>query len=183
MKPVAAGFALLLAASGCSQPAGRGTSSPAPVPTSSPVPVTITSVGNRKAGVTFALQRNGRRVYSIAAAANLSKRIGEGTGRSVFKNPPVIFYDRDGTTLSADAPAATVAEADRSIVMSGGVKARTGSGIKLSCSTLTYDDRTQRLLGQGDVVMTTPRGERLEGQRVDADVRLSQVRVTGTPLR
>jgi LPS export ABC transporter protein LptC len=165
----------------CAAPNPGTAGAPSAPPTASPLPITVKSQGNASSGVTFALQRDGRRIYAVVARANVSKRVGEGSGRSDFEDPHVTFYDRDGTTLFARSPAATVHEEDRTIVMSGGVKARTSSGIRLSCKTLTYDDRTQRIRGEGDVVMTTPRGERLEGQRIDADIRLSQVRVSGKP--
>ena len=179
MKAAALLAALALAAcSGANGPAG---STPGSQPTPSPVPIMVKSQGNPNAGVTFGLQRDGRRVYSIVARANVSKSVGEGSGVSVFAAPRVTFFDKDGTRLYADSPSATVHEEDRTVVMNGGVKARTSSGIELTCETLTYDDRTARIRGEGDVVMTTPRGERLEGQRIDADTRLSEVLVTGAP--
>ena len=63
--------------------------------------------------------------------------------------------------------------------MSDGVHSRSSDGVDLTSRTLTYDDRTQRLHAEGDVVVTTATGERLEGQRADADLRLDQLRVTG----
>jgi lipopolysaccharide assembly outer membrane protein LptD (OstA) len=63
--------------------------------------------------------------------------------------------------------------------MTGGVRARTSDGKTLTCDTLRYNDATGRLLGEGNVVLTSPLGEQLRGQRLDADVRLSKLVMTG----
>ena len=65
--------------------------------------------------------------------------------------------------------------------MSNGVHARTQDGITLTSDTLTYDDRTEHIHGTGNVVVTTPRGERLQGNTIDADTKLDHVRITGAP--
>jgi len=62
--------------------------------------------------------------------------------------------------------------------MSGGVRATTQDGIVLTCDTMLYDDRAATIHGEGHVVITTPRGERLNGDTLDADVQLNHVRVS-----
>jgi hypothetical protein len=166
------------AACGCAhhEPARDGAPPASPTP---PQSIVVHSRASDRNPVRFFVSRQGRRVYAVSAEANVSRQSGEGSGRSDFVNPHVKFYDRNGTTLFADSPAATASERERSIVMTGGVQAYTSTGIRLSCRTLAFDDRTQRLHGEGDVVMTTPRGDRLSGDRIDADTRLSQVHISG----
>jgi lipopolysaccharide export system protein LptA len=49
----------------------------------------------------------------------------------------------------------------------------------LSCDTLHYNDETQMMHGEGNVVLKSPDGEELRGQRIDANIRLSTVHVSG----
>jgi LPS export ABC transporter protein LptC len=180
----AGGLALLALATACttrpSQPA-RPTPSGAPAPTPSTLPIKVTSNRVGKRLVTLTEQKRGRKVYVLRADANESDRFAAGTGRSVFTRPHVVFFEPGGKTLTADAPIATVEEVSKTVVMSGGVRSRTQDGITLTCDTLRYDDRTEHIHGTGNVVVTTPRGERLEGNTIDADTRLDHVRITGSP--
>ncbi|HMD02674.1 MAG TPA: LPS export ABC transporter periplasmic protein LptC [Candidatus Baltobacteraceae bacterium] len=174
--------------SACGEPqGGAASSSPAtnspatssPAPTLTPLAVVIHSQGNGRSPVTLVLQREGHRIYAIRADSNTTRRTGAGSGVSDFLNPHVTFFEGEGKTLVADSPKATILESDRTIVMSDGVRTRSSDGIVLTSRTLTYDDRTQRLRAEGNVVVTTASGERLEGERADADLRMDQLRVTG----
>jgi LPS export ABC transporter protein LptC len=153
--------------------------SPSPVATVAVTPLDLYSkrVGSKYIYVTE--QKHNRRIYKLRADEQRAEYFGENTGRSDFTNPHVIFYDVQGRTLTADAPAGTVFERDKTVVMSGGVHARTSDGKTLTCDTLHYNDVTGRLLGIGNVVLTSPLGEQLRGERLDADVRLSKLVMTG----
>ena len=61
--------------------------------------------------------------------------------------------------------------------MTGGVHARSQDGNVLSCDRLRYDGNTERIHGDGHVVMTTPSGLTLVGDQLDGDARLANVRV------
>jgi LPS export ABC transporter protein LptC len=177
---VAALFALLVA---CTRtPASGPQTSPSsvtPPAASSATPLYVRSnaVGSKYIYVTE--QKRSRKVYVLRADEQRAEYFGTGTGRSDFTNPHVIFYDAPGRTLTADAPAGTVFERDKTVLMTGGVRARTSDGKTLTCDTLHYNDATGRLLGEGNVVLTSPLGEQLRGQRLDADVRLSKLVMTG----
>ena len=93
--------------------------------------------------------------------------------------PHVTFLDKNGKTLVGDAPKAVVTERDKTITMSGGVTARTQDGAVLTCDTMTYDGRVERIHGQGNVVLLSARGDRLTGDTIDGDVRLNHVTVNG----
>jgi len=177
---VAALFAWLVACGRAPAPAPQATPSPSPPPAgSSATPLDFNShaVGSKYIYVTE--QKRSRKVYVLRADEQRAEYFGENTGRSDFTNPHVIFYDAPGRTLTADAPAGTVFEHDKTVVMTGGVRARTSDGKTLTCNTLHYNDATGRLLGEGNVVLTSPLGEQLRGQRLDADVRLSKLVMTG----
>jgi LPS export ABC transporter protein LptC len=174
----------LLLASGCGGKPAQPTGSPSPgapgtTPTSTALPIKVTSNRVGKRFVTLTEQKRGRKVYVLRADANESDRFAAGTGRSVFTRPHIVFFEAGGKTLTADAPTATVEEVTKTVVMSGGVHARTQDGIQLTCDTLRYDDRNEHIHGTGNVLVTTPRGERLEGSTIDADTRLDHVRISG----
>jgi LPS export ABC transporter protein LptC len=185
VRPARSAALLAFAALGALAACGRAGDATAP-PSPSPVPTAIAAtpldfhskrVGSKYIYVTE--QKHNRRIYILRADEQRAEYFGENTGRSDFTNPHVIFYDVQGRTLTADAPAGTVFERDKTVVMSGGVHARTSDVKTLTCDTLHYNDVTGRLLGIGNVVLTSPLGEQLRGERLDADVRLSKLVMTG----
>lgn len=171
---------LLLAACGTkTHGAGAPATPPAPAPTGTGLAFKVTSSSVGKRSVTLTEHKRGRRVYALSADSTEADRFAAGAGRSTFTRPHIVFYEQGGKTLTADAPIATVEEQTKTVVMSGGVRAKTQDGITLSCDTLRYDDRTEMIHGTGHVVVTTPRGERLRGDTIDADVKLDHVRISG----
>jgi LPS export ABC transporter protein LptC len=177
--------ALLLLFAGCggkgpeAAPSPSPSPSPAGTPTFEPIKLRSKSVGSKYIYLTK--QKNNRKVYTLRADSQTGEYFGQDTGRSDFTNPHVTFFDTQGRTMVADAPRGTVLEKDKSVVMSGGVRARTESGMTLNCDTLRYNDQTQLVHGEGNCLLTSPDGEQLRGQRIDADVHLSTVHVSGGP--
>jgi len=174
-------FLCVLAAGCAKQPSAPQAPSPSPAPRPTPTPLAfkVTSSGPGKGRVVLTERRRGRIVYVLHADQNVSDRFAAGTGRSIFTRPHIVFYQEQGKTLTADSPTATVEELSKTVLMSGGVHARTQDGVTLTCDTLQYDDRAEMMHGKGNVVVTTPRGERLNGDTLDADVNLNHVRVSG----
>jgi LPS export ABC transporter protein LptC len=179
-------FAVLAALAACGGDAASNTSaanapsvSPTPFANGTPILVHSTRTGSKYVYVTE--QRKNRKVYVLRADEQRAEYFGEGSARSEFTNPHVTFYDEKGRTLVADSPTGTAIEKDKSVIMSGGVHAHTQDGKQLTCDTLRYNDATQRLYGDGNVVITSPNGEELRGDHLDADLRLSELHVTGTP--
>jgi LPS export ABC transporter protein LptC len=117
-------------------------------------------------------------VYLVQARSSIGDRLGDGSFVVVLSGPHVTFFDKDGKTLVGDAPKAVVTERNKTILMSGGVTARTQDGAVLTCDTMAYDGNTERVHGQGDVVLTSARGDRLSGDELDGDVRLNHVTVS-----
>jgi LPS export ABC transporter protein LptC len=180
--------ALTVVLSGC----GGNTNSTA-TPTSSPVPTTsparfvatappINFEGNRVGSryVYATKQKGGREVYVLRADSVEAVYNGAATARSAFTNPHVVFYGDHGKQLVADAPAGTVAEKDKTVVMTGGVRAKTNDGMTLASDTLQYDDESQIVHGAGHVVVRFPEGEELRGDTVTWNLRDGHIGVAGT---
>ena len=124
-------------------------------------------------------QKRNRKVYVLRADEQRAEYFGTDTGRSDFTNPHITFFGQGGHTMVADAPRGTVIEREKSVELSGGVHARTEDGKTLSCDTLRYNDATEMLHGEGNCVVDTPAGEELRGERLDADLHLSTMHMTG----
>jgi len=119
-----------------------------------------------------------RRLYEIRALSNVGDRTASGDERGTFDQAHITFHAADGNLLIADAPRATVEHGTKEVLMSGGVRAQTQSGAVLTCRTLRYDGRTERLHGEGDVRLTSPDGFVLTGDRFDGNVRLDRIHMT-----
>ena len=65
--------------------------------------------------------------------------------------------------------------ADKSVVMTGGVRARSQDGNVLHCDRLRYDGQSERVHGDGNVRLSTPGGLILVGDTLDGDARLQNV--------
>ncbi len=147
------------------------------VPTAPPIDFEGRRIGSR---YVYATKRKGtKQVYVLRADTVNAVYNGAATGRSAFTNPHVVFYGDAGKRLLADAPAGTVEEKDKTVVMTGGVRARTDDGMTLRSDVLRYDDETQVVHGTGHVVVTFPQGEELQGETVDWNLRNGHINVTG----
>jgi lipopolysaccharide assembly outer membrane protein LptD (OstA) len=148
-------------------------------PTATAVPVYISGAGNANQPTVLTETIGGRRVYTIRALAFRGDvGTGGGSGIATLEQPHITFVDRSGTTTIADAPKATVTQRDKSVLMTGGVHARTSDGSNLTCDTLRYDGATEHFFGTGHVVMTGTSGLALTGNYLTGDVRLRNVQVT-----
>ncbi len=157
----------------------------APVPTPSPtlVPVHVTSSGSSGQQTILSEMKDNRTIYVVRALSFVADSVngpaaaGSGSGSGSFVKPQITFVDRSGAKTVADAPEAVLTGADKSVLMTGGVRARSQDGNVLSCDRLRYDGATERIHGDGHVVVTTPSGMTLVGDEMDGDARLDNVRV------
>ena len=161
------------------EPAATATASAKP--RVSPTPVVIKVKANRVGQhyVYLTEQKGNRIVYVLRADSTAAVRFAVGSGHSTFSQPHITFHQPGSKTLIADSPVATVDERSKSVVMSGGVRARTQDGVTLVCDRLRYDDASEQIHGSGHVVLTMPEGERLSGETIDADSKLDHVRMHG----
>ncbi|HZO93819.1 MAG TPA: LPS export ABC transporter periplasmic protein LptC [Candidatus Baltobacteraceae bacterium] len=182
-RPVLGVVLVLTAASGCAPRAPSAASAGASPtaggsPGATPVPVHVRGVGTAQTPTVLSETIHGRRVYTIRAMLFEGDIVGSHEGTAVLQQPHVTFIDKSGAATVADAPKATVSQRDKSVLMTGGVRARTQEGSILTCDTLRYDTETERFDGEGHVVLRGANGAVLEGDHLDGDVRLHDVRVT-----
>jgi lipopolysaccharide assembly outer membrane protein LptD (OstA) len=171
----------LLLVTACGHPASAPApnASPAPAETPTPVPLHIVSSGN--AGYTTLTEMKDRRTIYVVRAKSFvadtsASRTASGNGE--FEQPRITFIARNGAKTVADAPKAVLTSADKSVIMTGGVHARSQDGNVLSCDRLRYDGTTERIHGDGNVALRTPAGLTLVGDVIDGDARLQNVRVS-----
>lgn len=188
MKAAAALAALVIACAtaGCAERAATSTASPEPSPSSSPssaaqTPPPVNFHGERVGShyVYATKQKGSQTVYALRADSVNAVYNGALTGRSNFTNPHIVFYGNAGKRLTADAPAGTVVEKDKSVLMTGGVRAKAQDGMTLVSDTLRYEDESQIVHGTGHVIVTFPTGEQLRGETVDWDLRDGHIGVEG----
>jgi len=189
MKRTSGGAVLAaLLATGCSggkpaepppSPAAASPSADAPRPAPSGVPIVLHAhkVGSKYIYLTK--QKGNRRVYVLRADAETGQYFGSNTGRSDFVRPHITFYGVNGKRLTADAPLGTVVERDKAVRMSGGVTAIDQNGMTLTSDSLRYDDPTEVIHGEGDVVLRSPQGEELRGDSLDWNLRDGRINVAG----
>lgn len=172
--------ALLLAA--CNpQPEHRPNQTAAPASTPSGLPpLTITGHGTARRPVTVTGQRpGGGKAYQLLAQSYESHSMRSAT-QATFQKTQVTFYDKDGTTLKAQAPQARLDDRHKQVILSGGVHATTSTGLTLVCDQLVYDDATGMLHGTGHVRMTGAQGGQqqvLTGNEFTSDVKLTRMTV------
>jgi LPS export ABC transporter protein LptC len=168
-------------ATACSRPAEPPAAAPSITPEPSPTPVQLHVQSNGNAGYTTLTQMKDRRTIYIVRAKSFfadtaAGQTAKGTGE--FDRPQITFVDRSGAKTVATAPKAVLTSADKSVLMTGGVTARSQDGNMLSCDSLRYDGTSERIHGVGHVVLRTPAGLTLVGDVLDGDARLQNVRVT-----
>jgi LPS export ABC transporter protein LptC len=177
----------------CGGPATTANSTPAPsaaparteTATAEPVHIETNSSGDKYITVVQRVKTgptNGTRIaYELRALSSQADIVG---AQSVvtFERPHITFLDRQGKKLIAASPQAKITQQDKSVRMSGGVHARAADGSVLTCDTLRYDGRTEKLHGEGHVVLSGPNDLTLTGKYLEGDVRLDDVRVAEHPL-
>ena len=181
--PPALGLAVMLA--GCShQPAATGPAAsavPAASASATAVPIQVETHGEGGQYVTIVESIRGRKVYTIRALSTQATSYGTNAATGSLEQPHITFIDKGGSTTVADAPKAHVTARDKTVVMTGGVHARTSAGTVLTCDTLTYHGDKERFEGVGHVRLESPNGAdsvRISGDRLDGDVRLQDVKIT-----
>lgn len=174
-----AAFAAGLLLAACNpQPAHRPGTTPTPQPASTGLPpLEITSHGRGSQPVRIVQGTGNRTEYELRAASSVSHSA-QNVAQAKFMETTVTFFDKDGTRLTATSPVAQIDDKNKQVVLSGGVHAKTSTGLVLTCDRLTYDQRTSLLHGYGNVRITGFQGgqqEVLTGNTFTSDVKLTQM--------
>ncbi|MDQ2871694.1 MAG: hypothetical protein M3R35_01035, partial [Candidatus Eremiobacteraeota bacterium] len=142
----------LVSAAGCNprpaQAPPDAAPSPTPTASSTAMPIRIVGKGSAKQQIVTYQQQGNRRLYELHAKSSVFENTSSQTVAQ-FKQTTVTFYDKSGSTLIASAPVTTVDQRAKQVVMTGGVHARSSSGMKLVCDRLSYYGKTGMLHGQG----------------------------------
>ncbi|HTJ28096.1 MAG TPA: LPS export ABC transporter periplasmic protein LptC [Candidatus Limnocylindria bacterium] len=184
MTPLRAVPLLLAAALAACGGRAPHASSPSPAPaaaapsTPTAVPIRIVTQGGHGQYTDIVQSVKGRKVYTIRALSSSSERTSAGSGIVTLEQPHVTFIDKSGAATIADAPKAHLTERDNNVVMTGGVHATTSTGSVMTCDVLTYNGKTERLRGDGNVHLYGPNGLEMDGNHLDGDVRLQEVKIT-----
>jgi LPS export ABC transporter protein LptC len=96
-----------------------------------------------------------------------------------FSDTTLHFYKGRNARLTVTAPTAVVDEVSHNVLLSGGVHAKTASGVTLTADRMVYDDTTRLLTATGHVVAVEPGGNMLTGREAIADLDLQQIRLYG----
>jgi hypothetical protein len=163
----------LLVLCACNPTAPKPAATPSTVPSSAVTPpaLHIVASGTLKQPIRMFQQVHNQIEYELVASSGESQGP-QGRAIAVFRNATVTFRGRNGASTTARAPTATVDETANAVRMSGGVIARSSSGVTLQCDRLTYDHRTQMLHGTGNVSIVDQNGFRATGSSFDSDVSL-----------
>jgi LPS export ABC transporter protein LptC len=168
----------LIALTACNPQPQNAHATPAASPTSTGLPpLQITGHGTKTQPVSIGAQKGNRKVYQLLAKSYTS-RSAQSIAQANFQQATVTFYDKDGTKLSAQAPAASIDDKNKLVTLTGGVHARTSSGMNLTCDRLTYDQNSGMLHGIGNVRITGMQGGQqqvLTGNEFTSDVKLTRM--------
>lgn len=139
-------------------------------------PVVISGKGTKSQPIRAFYSRGNRREYALVALAYTSTGA-QGASTAVFTTATLHFYAKDGSTMTATAPKATVDERANRVTLSGGAHATNSNGQTLSCDTLVYDRMTEMLHGDGNVTITDAHGLTATAQSIDSDISLTHTRM------
>jgi hypothetical protein len=164
----------------CNPQAPKSAPSPHPHGTphakNTPLVFVVTGKGTANRPVHVVQQVHNRVNYDLVASSYESKGPQNGM-RSVFSDARVTFRDPKGSTIAASAPQAVVDQTANTVTMTGGVAARTAAGMTLHCDELVYRRGNASLHGDGNVVITDPKGFRATGSSFDSDISLTHMRM------
>lgn len=152
-----------------------GTQTPSAAPSGLP-PLEILGKGTNSQPLKISQYDSRNRKVYVVLAQSYAGHSAENFDQAVFAQATVTFYDKDGSRLQATAPDAAIR--NKQVILSGGVHARTSTGLNLTCDRLTYDQTTSLLYGEGNVRIAGMQGgqqELLTGSTFTSDVKLTQM--------
>ena len=164
-------------------PSGSALPSQAASPAAQTQPITAISRGTGNQPARYIVRNpQGKIIYDVRSIKVVYNRATDGTSEATFTKPDVIFHDKTGHTMIAQAPQAVAHDKDKSVTMSGGVHAKTDDGKILTCDTLTYDAKNEQIHGAGNVVLTdTKTNQAASGQSLQSDLSFEHLTLSGSP--
>ncbi|HEY1728541.1 MAG TPA: LPS export ABC transporter periplasmic protein LptC [Candidatus Baltobacteraceae bacterium] len=172
-------------------PSPSPTSVTTPAPTASPTPLASVSNDEPVRAISRGTSReparyivrnpHGQVMYDVRSSTVVYDRASDGTAVATFTTPHVTFASPDGRVVIADSPKAVAHDRDKSVVMTGGVHAKTSDSKVLTCTTLTYDELHAQILCVGNVVLTdTKTNQSATGETLQTDPGFEHVTLSGS---
>ena len=179
-QPAATQAAFQAAAQAPSAAATPAAASTSPLPSEGPIKA-VSRGTERQPARYIVRDKSGAVVYDISSSTVTYDRASDGTAVAEFTKPQVVFHTQRHRTVVADSPKAVAHDRDKSVIMTGGVHAKTDDGKMLTCTTLTYDARDQRILCVGDVVLRNmATNQTASGERLLTDPDFNHVVLSGS---
>lgn len=124
---------------------------------------------------------HGQIMYDVKSSTVVYDRASDGTAVATFTMPHITFAAADGRIVVADSPKAVAHDKDKSVVMIGGVRAKTSDNKVLTCTTLTYDEPHAQIQCVGNVVLTdTKTNQTATGETLQTDPGFEHVTLSGS---
>lgn len=142
-------------------------------------PVSVRAERSRTTPVSIVVVGHGRMLYRILADANDSRRMTNGTYKSHFVNPSVLFFNQDGGRMRAKARTADADGAAKVVILNNAVHVYAADGSTLTCDRFSYDEAENHVHGSGHVTVVTKQGDIMHGEDVTGDVRLQSLHISG----
>jgi len=154
---------------------------PSAVPTDEE-PVRAISRGTKREPARYIVRNpHGQIMYDVLSSTVVYDRATDGTAVATFTTPHITFEAADGRTVIADSPKAVAHDRDKSVVMIGGVHAKTSDNKILTCTTLTYDEPHAQIQCVGSVVLTdTKTNQTATGETLLTDPGFEHVTLSGS---
>jgi lipopolysaccharide assembly outer membrane protein LptD (OstA) len=141
-----------------------------------PLTLVVTGKGTTERPIHVFQQVHNRIDYDLLASS-FESRGPQNDMRSIFRNARVTFSDPRGSKITASAPQAVVDQTADAVTLLGGVVAHTAAGMTLHCDRLVYRQAGATLHGEGNVVITDPKGFWATGSSFDSDTSLTHMQM------
>jgi len=152
--------------------------SPTPGPTPTKADYFIHGSSSNGAPVKVQDMVKGHPVY-VLKATDVYYSTSSAKGR--FLNDTIYFYKDSAVRLTLVAQVADVNRLTYDFVLHGdtGVKAKSATGVTMTCDTMSYNGNTKLLTATGSVRAVDAQGDVLTGDKAVADLDLQQIHMSG----
>lgn len=173
------GAVLVAVLAGCS-PSGSPQPKLSPTPGPTPTKADYFIHGSGRSGAPVKVQDivKGQPVY-VLKATDVYYSTSSSKGR--FLNDTIYFYKGNTVRLTLVSQVADLNRETYDFVLHGdtGVKAKSETGVTMTCDTMSYNGNTKLLTATGSVRAVDAQGDVLTGDKAVADLDLQQIHMSG----
>lgn len=166
----------IAACSNTGTPQARSSPTPGPTPTKADYFIHGSSANGAPVKVQDTVK--GQPVY-VLKATDVYYSTSSSKGR--FLNDTIYFYKGSAVRLTLTAQVADVNRLTYDFVLHGdtGVKAKSATGVTMTCDVMSYNGNTKLLTATGSVRAIDAQGDVLTGDKAVADLDLQQIHMSG----